>query len=306
MDNNKQQCTHKVLMIRPVDFHQNLETLEDNPFQDTNLSNQLIHQQALAEFDQLVAKLSRAGIKICVVEDSKQPSTPDSIFPNNRISFHPNGLAVQYALKNPNRRLESQLDVLTPLAENAMFNLDKTLDYSIYEKQNMFLEGTGSMVLDRVNRIAFAAISSRTSASLVTKWCLELGYRPIMFDAEYQNQPIYHTNVMMSLGDKIAIFATQAIPNKTERKQVLTAIEQTGRQVIEISPKQMQHFCANILQLRTTDGKSIFALSQSAYDNFSHQQIHILKSQGQLIYSDLSWIEKASGGSVRCLLAEVF
>jgi len=300
------QLTHKILMIRPANFTQNVQTMADNHFQNKQFSCVDIHKKALAEFDDLNQKLLAAGIQVCTVPDQLDPETPDAIFPNNRISFHGDGVTCIYPMKTPNRRLEHQLDVLKPLEKLDMFHCKKQLDYRFYEKEEMFLEGTGSLVLDRVNRIAYAAKSARTSSSLVTKWCLEMGYRPISFAAKYQNVEIYHTNVLMSLGEKVAVICSAAIPNLMERQQVLSALNHSHHEVIDISLEQLSNFCGNILQIKNQQDETFFAMSQCAFEHFSSEQINLLKQDGALIYSDISTIEKAAGGSVRCMLAEVF
>ncbi len=305
------QLTHKVLMVRPANFFQNPQTLSDNSFQIRDDTNSSIHKQALSEFDALVLALEQQGVDVCLIQDTLSPETPDSIFPNNCYSFHGNGLAVIYPMKAPNRQLERQLNVFNFLESEKKFKLTRLLNLTDAEKQNSFLEGTGSMVLDRVNKLAFAAQSQRTDPFLFKNWCSELGYFPIIFDAGYIDQQnlrhsIYHTNVILSIGEKIALIVDETIQDKAQRRAVLRRLEQTNKKILTLSLDQMHHFCGNILQLKTNKGGSVFALSQTAFDHLSSSQISTLEQLGDLVVVDISTIEKASGGSVRCMLAEVF
>ncbi len=302
------QITDTILMVRPNVFYANPETSEDNAFQ--HIENVDLTQQAQAEFDALASALDKAGVNVCVVQDTPEPETPDALFPNNRISFHTNGLAVLYPLRAPNRRLEHELDVLKPLEAGDFFHPKHILDYRGYVEEQKFLEGTGSLVLDRVNRIAYAALSPRTDAYLVQRFCEDMGYFPVAFEAgamihqKWQN--IYHTNVMMSIGEDFAVVVADAIYKPKQRSHVLNTLAASGRHVIVLSIPQMLAFCANLLQLATTDGRKVVAISQAAFDALSESQRKLIGTESQFVVSDISNIEHASGGSVRCMLAEVF
>ena len=304
------QLTNKVLMIRPACFFANPETALDNSFQSPDNQNSQIHTLAQNEFDEVVDALENAGISVCVVQDNKVPQTPDSLFPNNRLSFHGNGLAVAYPMKAENRRAERCLDVFPSLSKQGFFSLKHLLDYTEFEVQNLFLEGTGSMILDRKHKRVFAALSGRTDSIVIKQFCQDFGYESFLFEAGLQTQnnwhQIYHTNVMLSIGEDYALIALDAIKNQRQAGQISEQLRLYGKTLISISLDQMKNFCANILQLRNKQDDKIIVMSKTAYDHFLPAQKHLLEKESEIIYIDIPNIERASGGSVRCMLAEIF
>lgn len=299
------QSTNQVLMIRPVRFAGNVQTAASNRFQ--NLDEQDDAQaQALIEFDALVARLRAAGVTVHLLDDTPEPHTPDSIFPNNWVSFHRDGTVVLYPMLAPNRRLERRMDVLQYLSAQGL-RIAQTIDLSGHETDNKFLEGTGSVVLDRVHRMAYACISPRTDLDVLGDFAQRLDYELVTFDAvDAHGVPIYHTNVLLCVGTRFAVLCTEVIAAH-EQAAVLHALRSTGHEVIEITAAQMQGFAGNMLELRTAGGATCVAMSQSAYESLSAMQREQLQRlAGQLIVSPIPTIERLGGGSVRCMLAEVF
>lgn len=299
------QSTNTVLMIRPVAFAFNEQTSVTNSFQQKpKESNAIIQQKALQEFDYLVNTLTQQCVKVIVVEDTLDPHTPDSIFPNNWFSTHSQGELVLYPMCNTNRQLERRADVIELLKHHS--NCKEELNLSHFESQNMFLEGTGSLILDRINKIAFVAISARANITLVEHFCEKMGYEACVFTAnDTQNEPIYHTNVMMCLGTKFAVICTETISNEAERQNVIFKINETGRQIIEITIDQMNNFAGNMLELKV--GEEYFVvMSSRAYNALNIIQKTSLEHWTKIIHSDISTIEHHGGGSVRCMLGEVF
>ncbi len=299
------QSTNTVLMISPVAFNYNEQTSETNSFQQKpKESNLFIQQKALQEFNDLVNVLTQNGVIVKVVEDTLVPHTPDSIFPNNWFSTHDNGPLVLYPMQSANRQLERREDIIGLIKQNT--KCEKLLDLSYFEYQNLFLEGTGSLVLDRINKIAFVAISPRADITLVQYFCEKMGYEACVFTAnDAQNKPIYHTNVMMCMGTKFAVICTETIRNKTERQNVLAKIHKTGRQIIEITMEQMNNFAGNMLELNVAE-RYFVAMSSQAFNALNEVQKSNLEQYATIIHSDISTIEHHGGGSVRCMLGEVF
>ncbi len=303
------QTTNTLLLIQPVAFKKNEETAVNNHFQkDTKTTQKVVQEKALAEFNSLVEKLQKAGIKTIIAKDTKKPVTPDSIFPNNWISFH-NGKVCVYPMFAKNRRDERREAILEKV-ENEGFKITEIIDYTAAEEEGFFLEGTGSMVLDRENQIAYCALSPRSDEALFIEFCEDLEYTPIIFRANHtvngKRKPIYHTNVMMSIGEQFAVICLQTIDDKKQRKQVAETLQNSGKQVINLTEEQITQFAGNMLQVKGTKNKRYIVMSTTAYKSLSKAQINLLKNHGTIIKSDVSTIEKNGGGSVRCMLAEVF
>lgn len=303
-------CTDTILMIEPVTFGFNHETAVNNYFQQENLMSQEETQnRALIEFNAMVAMLQESGIKVITVKDTLYPNTPDSIFPNNWISFHLNNHVVFYPMFAENRRLERRMDILLEIEKQLGRKFYYT-DYSGFEMKNVFLEGTGSIVPDRKNRIAYASISPRTDKDLFLKFCKEMDFRPVYFHAKQNVNgrplPVYHTNVMMSVADKYAVICLKSIHDKTEYEKVAKELVDSGKQIIEISNEQMYHFAGNMLQLKNESGEKFLVMSKSAYNSLTSEQLNQLETFNQLLVASVPIIEKNGGGSVRCMIAEIF
>lgn len=302
------QSTNTILMVRPADFRANEETAVNNYFQDTVTVNKDTNLLAKAEFDNAVKTLEAAGVQVIVVEDSGKFDTPDSIFPNNVISFH-DDKAILYPMFATNRRREIFLAHLGILEKHGI-KFKTIKDYSLYADQEIFLEGTGVLILDRENKIAYCSISERANESLVQLYCEDNGYQPIIFHAtqevEKQRLPIYHTNVMMALGSKFCVICLNSIQNTEEQNQLIQSLESTQKTIIPISEAQIHSFCGNILELKNKDDETLIVMSEQAYKAFSEEQKQQLSNFGQLVYMPIYTIEKFGGGSIRCMIAEVF
>ena len=296
------QNTSKVLMIRPVAFTYNAETAVNNSFQIVG-NAESAQEKALQEFDELVDKLNKNGIDVTVIDDTPIPHTPDSIFPNNWVSFHENGTVILYPMYAANRRAERKFfDTLSK-----KFKPSNTIDLTEYEAENIFLEGTGSMVLDRDNKIAYACISPRTNKKVLEDFCNKMHYTACIFTAvDDKGAEIYHTNVMMCVADKYVVICLDSIKDNAEREHVKNAIGNSGKKIINISAEQMNNFAGNMLQLQNKDGEKILVMSEQAYKALNNEQISNLEKFNKIIYSDLSSIEINGGGSARCMIAEVF
>lgn len=302
------QLTSHVLMIRPVNFGFNHETAVNNHYQNSSneLNGKEVQQLALREFDGLVDKLRSSGISVTVIEDSNEPTTPDSIFPNNWVSFHEEGRTALYPMFAKNRRTERRPDILKTLnrSENHMF------DMSGHESEYHFLEGTGSMVLDRKNKVVYACLSQRTNQKLLQEWAAEMEYSSCVFRATQNvdgtENPIYHTNVMMSVGEGLAVFCPEVIRKKTEREAVLNSLKKSGHEIVVITEKQVNQFAGNMLQLINSDGEKIMVMSTQAFESLTKDQITTIEERSTITHSELITIETLGGGSARCMLAEVF
>jgi hypothetical protein len=304
MDNKNKQTTSQVLMIRPAAFTYNAETAVNNAFQKNNASED-IQQKALGEFDAFVDKLRAAGINVNVVQDSAEPHTPDSIFPNNWISFHQDGTIVLYPMFAKNRRAERKPGVTDAIGK--LFDVSGRLDFTGEEANGRFLEGTGSMVLDRENRIAYACLSARTDQQLFMDWCKQMQYEACSFvSKDERGGEIYHTNVMMCVADRYVVICLDSIVDPQERKRVIDTIQKTQKQIVEISYGQMNQFAGNMLQLENRQGEKFLVMSSSAYHALSAEQVEQLQGFNPIIHADLTTIETNGGGSARCMIAEVF
>ena len=305
----KKQITDTVLMIRPVRFRTNEETIVNNYFQKgINITQEAINRKAQQEFDMLVQKLKEVGVHVIQVEDIYEQDTPDSIFPNNWISFHNNGDVAIYPMFAENRRRERREDILD-IVEEAGFEIENVFDYTEAEDEGIFLEGTGAMVLDRIHRKAYCALSPRASEELFIEFCEDFEYTPVIFRAfqktDGELKPIYHTNVMMALGRTFAIVCLDTIEDKKERKNVLNHLKEDKKEIITISREQVDYYAGNMLEVKGKE-HSYLVMSQTAYESLTPQQIEAIERHTQILYSDLSTIEICGGGSARCMLAEVF
>ncbi len=306
-----QQTTNTILMVRPASFRLNEETAINNYYQQSNEVHPptTINEQAQQEFDRFVKVLQRAGITTIVVQDTVQPDTPDALFPNNWISFHDNGDIALYPMFAENRRLERREDILTTLESNG-FLIENIVDYTQAEKEGVFLEGTGSMVLDRANQKAYCALSPRADEHLFIEFCEDFEFTPILFTANQtvknERKAIYHTNVMMSIAETFAIVCLNSIDDKKERKELIKHLKTDGKEIIAISEKQVNQFAGNMLQVRGTDNQLFLVMSSAAYHSLSKEQIQKIEKHCSIIHSDLNTIETYGGGSARCMMAAIF
>ena len=301
------QTTDTVLMIEPAAFGFNAETAQNNYFQ-INSENAETQTKALQEFNNFVEKLRSKGINVITVKDTLEPHTPDSIFPNNWISMHSDGTVVLYPMCAVNRRWERRNDILEMIQKN--FKVKEIIDLSAPENDGKFLEGTGSMIFDHDNKIAYGSVSLRLDEKLFREFCEKFGFTPVVFHsyqtANNERLPIYHTNVMMCVADQFVVICLDCIDDETERVKVVNAIVNSGKEIIEISENQMQQFAGNMLQVHNAEGKKFLVMSQSAYQSLTQEQISNIEKYSEIIYSDLETIETNGGGSARCMLAEVF
>jgi hypothetical protein len=297
------QTTSNVLMIRPLHFMYNAETAVNNSFQvKGDQSN--ITEKALNEFDVLVNQLQNEGIDVTVVEDSPSPHTPDAIFPNNWISFHESGVYCLYPMFAPNRRKERKVEVLDIIKKK--FNYRELIDFTEYETREKFLEGTGSMVLDRDKRIAYACLSPRTDISVLEEFCKKLNYKPIAFHStDDQGQPIYHTNVMMCVTDRLVVICLDSITNSEEKKYVSETILTSGKEIVPITAAQMNQFAGNMLQLENKNHEKIMVMSSAAWNSLYATQKELLTQNNRIVHVSLQNIESNGGGSARCMIAEI-
>ena len=303
------QITNTVLMIRPVRFRMNEQTAVNNYFQEKiDTENQQINHQAQQEFDTFVQKLRLVGVKVIVVDDIYEQNTPDSVFPNNWISFHQNGNVALYPMFAENRRRERREDILDKI-EAEGFNIENIYDYTSAEQENIFLEGTGVMILDRVNRKAYCALSPRADEDLFIEFCEDFEYTPIIFHAYQQVDDkqalIYHTNVMMAVGDTFAVICADSITDKKERKNVLAHLKDDKKDIIYITTQQMHQFAGNMLQVQGNNS-TYLVMSDAAYQSLTPVQINQLEQHTKILHTNLTTIETCGGGSARCMLAEVF
>jgi len=295
-----------IMMVRPAAFGFNEETAASNSFQrETFLSNNEILDEALHEFDRAANELRSHGINVHVVEDTLIPRKPDAVFPNNWISFHPDGTLILYPMEALNRRCERRLEVVLELQQK--FNFEKVLDLTHFESENLFLEGTGSVVFDHENKVAFAAISSRTSEVVFQELCKQIQYTPFMFAAFDENgQPIYHTNVVMCIGDDFVVVCLECMPDEQSRGLFVNEVSRLGKGVLEISVAQMNAFAGNMLLLRDSENNNKLVLSETAYQSLTSAQFDFLKQRIDFVRFEIPLIETIGGGSARCMLAEVF
>lgn len=300
------QTTNNIFVVKPSNFVFNAETAGSNAFQNKlNENQETINQQVWSEFDGFVMKLKAKGINVTVFEDTHSPQKPDSVFPNNWISLHPYGTMILYPMFAPNRRLERRRDLIDSLKTN--FKITKIVDLSKYEAENRFLEGTGSIVFDHDNKLAYACLSPRTDKGILEEVCAILNYKPVAFYSHDQaGKEIYHTNVMMCIAEKFAVICLDSITDEHEKLAVSESLTKTGHEIIDISFEQMNHFAGNMLALKTNANKSILALSQSSFDILTSEQIATIEKYSELLPLAVHTIETIGGGSARCMIAEVF
>lgn len=302
------QITNNIMMIEPVSFNYNTETAINNYYQinNTALSKEEIQQKALKEFKEFVSLLRSKNINVIVFKDTENPKTPDSIFPNNWVSFHIDGEIVLYPMYAKNRRLERRNDIIQKLRDD--FIVKKINDFSYYENQELYLEGTGSMILDRENKICYAAISDRTNKNIVNDFCNQLNFKPILFtsnqDVRGKRLAIYHTNVMMCITTNFAILCLDSIDCNEEKDRVIDILNETKKEIISISEEQTNKFAGNMLEVE--GDKKYLVMSKSAYSCLTENQIKKINKYCEILYSDLSTIEDYGGGSARCMMAEIF
>lgn len=306
-----QQTTNTILMIRPINFRMNEQTAVNNYYQKVidAILPQTVNAKAQQEFDVYVDKLRGIGVNVIVADDTNDFDTPDAIFPNNWVSFHENGDVGLYPMFAENRRLERSEDVLEAV-ENAGFVINNIVDYTDAEQEQVFLEGTGSLVLDRVNRKAYCALSPRADEDLFIEFCEDFEYMPVIFSANQtvngERKAIYHTNVMMCLGETFAVICLSSIDDKKERKNVIGHLKEDGKDIIDITEAQVNNFAGNMLQVRGGNDERYLVMSQAAYDSLTASQIERLKKHTNILSSSLDVIEACGGGSARCMMAEVF
>lgn len=304
--------TSTLLMIRPIGFRLNEQTAVNNYYQKAieGVTPENVQARALAEFDAFVEKLRSVGVTVIVVEDTLEPSTPDSIFPNNWISFHDNGTIGLYPMYAENRRLERRTDIVERL-KNEGLTVNNTIDFTASEQEGKFLEGTGSLIFDRANKVAYAAISERTNLDVIKDFEEKMDYKVVSFISNQtvgnQRLPIYHTNVMMAMGDQFTVICLDTIDDTDERSKVVASLKKNNKEIIEISEAQKARFAGNMLQVENEMGEPMMVMSQAAYSVLDvSQKTTLLKYNKQIISSSLDTIEALGGGSARCMMAEVF
>ena len=294
----------EILMVRPYQFYFNQQTAANNFFQ-SNVNIENANELAIAEFDAMVEKLRAHQIKVNVVQDTKDPSTPDSIFPNNWVSTHEGGTLCLYPMFAQNRRSERKSTVIDFLESN--YKIENTLDLTDLEKEGSFLEGTGSMVLDHKNKIAYGCLSERLDKNAFNEWCDKMQFKPIAFKAvDDKAQPIYHTNVLMCMGDQFVVICSDSIPNEQERQMLLDSFARTNKEVIEISQDQLNHFAGNMLQVFDITEKPHLIMSEQAYKSLHTAQLKSLEKYNPLLPISIPTIEALGGGSTRCMMAEIY
>ncbi|MGB5982221.1 MAG: arginine deiminase-related protein [Nonlabens sp.] len=303
------QITDTVFMIRPVQFRLNEQTAVNNFYQDEDASIVNENEKAQEEFDAFAKALQVKGINVIIVDDDNKHDTPDSIFPNNWISTHENGDVVLYPMFAENRRYERRPEVLDTIEQHG-FKIENIVDYTSAEDQGVFLEGTGSLLLDRANEIAYCSLSDRAHEELLIEFCEDLEFTPVIFTA-YQSvngerKPIYHTNVMMALGERYAVVCLDAIDDKKERKNLLQHLKKSEKEVIAITERQVNSFAGNMMQVLNDAGERFLIMSNTAYKSLTKEQVSKLEKYNEIIHPDITTIETLGGGSVRCMMAEIF
>jgi hypothetical protein len=301
------QCTSHILMIRPAKFGFNPETAASNAFQssDTSLSVEEISEKAKNEFDYFVSKLTKCGIHIHVVEDTELPHKPDAVFPNNWFTTHEDGMVITYPMQAIARRRERREDILEGLG--LQFRISNRYNLEDYEEEGKFLEGTGSLIPDRTNKLVYACISPRTDPDLVNEYCRITAYKPVLFVAKDKwGLDIYHTNVMMCMGDTFVVICLDSVQNTNERSMLVEMFEKTGKTIIDITLEQMNSFAGNMLQVCNDAGKTYLVMSSQAYASLRPDQIETILKHTEILHAPIPIIEKFGGGSARCMMAEIF
>jgi hypothetical protein len=299
----QEQITDTVLMIRPVNFGFNAETAASNAFQ-TNTESADTQTEALERFDAFVKLLKSRKVNVIVVEDTPNPFTPDSIFPNNWFSTHHSGKVILYPMEAANRRAERRMDIIESLAKK--HHVAETIDFTHYEADGKYLEGTGSLILDRIHKVAYACISSRTNLEVLTDWGKTMNYEICSFTSTDANQkPVYHSNVMMCMGDDFAVICLDSISDLDERLRVKQTLEKYKKRIVEISLAQMNFFAGNMLLIKNKLNQKLLVMSETAYKSLNKSQILVLEEYADLVHIELGIIETLGGGSARCMLAEI-
>lgn len=306
------QTTSTLLMIRPVGFRMNEQTAVNNYYQKVldGLSPEKVNEAAIQEFDRFVSVLESKGINVISIQDTANPDTPDSIFPNNWVSFHHDARVALYPMFAENRRLERREDIFEDLKNHYGFEINEIIDFTEFEDHSKYLEGTGSMILDRSNRIAYAALSERTDRRAFELFCEVFDYVGVVFEAFQsvgdERKLIYHTNVMMCIANHFAIVCLNSIDDAQEREMLTQTIRDSGKEIISISEEQTQRFAGNMLEVANSEGKSYLVMSTSAFEALNAEQIERIEKHSEIIHSSLDTIEACGGGSARCMMAEVF
>jgi len=300
-----EHLTSNILMISPDKFRNNEHTLSDNLFQSRKFNEDKVKLIALKEFDKLRDVILKSGINVFSFDDDSKFDTPDAVFPNNWISFHHHHKAILYPMFAPNRRFERESKILNKLSRSGI-EVELINDYSVYENENKFLEGTGSIVLDRRSKTAYCSVSKRSNLDLFKKFCLDMDYVPVTFNSSYQSKPIYHTNVMMSICNNFSVICLDSIHSKKERENIIEKLNNSGLEIIDISLDQMTSFLGNCIQLINTDSSPILIMSSRAFKSISKSQLKKIESHSEIIHSDIKTIENNGGGSARCMIAEIF
>ncbi len=306
----QKQVTNAVVMVRPAAFRMNEQTAVNNYFQeDLKLKNEEINRKAQREFDAFAKALTTAGIRVLALDDDMRLNTPDSIFPNNWVSTHENGDVAVYPMYAENRRKERREEFFTKI-EDAGYLIKNIIDYTDAEEEGIFLEGTGSIVLDRPYEKAYCALSPRADEDLFIEFCEDFHYFPVIFTAwqtvDGKRLPIYHTNVMMCVAEQFCIICLDTIDDKKELQQVINHLKESGKEIIPISEEQMAHFAGNMLQLRNDHGKDYLVMSLAAHKSLNQSQLDKISNYCDILSSDLETIETCGGGSARCMMAEIF
>ncbi|MCS6833430.1 MAG: arginine deiminase-related protein [Flammeovirgaceae bacterium] len=298
--------TKHILMVRPASFGFNEETAKDNAFQNaTDPNSKEVSEKALQEFDGFVKALKEAGVNVIVIHDTPIPRKPDAIFPNNWFTSHADGKLFYYPMKSPLRRLERRKDIFETLSQD--FVIQEVIDLSHYEEQDRFLEGTGSMIFDRIHKICYACISQRTDKGILEELCGKLGYEMVVFTAkDAQGKPIYHTNVMMALGTELAIICGASIPDNREREMVFKRLKDTGKVIIDVTLAQMLGFTCNVLEATNSKGETLLTMSERAYKTFTPEQLKTIEKYAKIVKAPLYTIEEVGGGGSRCMMAEIY
>ena len=297
--------TSRILMISPNKFRNNELTITDNSFQSKQVNHISISDNAISEFERLKEAISKKGILVHALDDDSEFDTPDAVFPNNWISFHKSHKAVLYPMFASNRRLERKSSTLEKLFNQGL-NIEIIKDYSQFENDNKFLEGTGSIVLDRKNKFAYCSLSSRSNNELLQLFCSEMNYIPIVFNSTYQSKPIYHTNVMMSICNNFSIICLDSIKDENQRRSVKANLKDSNLEIIDITIDQMCSFLGNSIQLIDSNYNPLLVMSSRAYKSIKSSQLNIIEKHTDIIHADIKTIEENGGGSARCMIAEIF
>ena len=297
--------TSKILMVSPDKFRNNEFTISDNSFQAKKIQKSSISANAIDEFERLKKVILNKGVSVYSLSDDSEFDTPDAVFPNNWISFHNSNKALLYPMYALNRRFERKSSTLEKLSKQGI-DIQIIKDYSHFENDNKFLEGTGSLVLDRRNKFAYCSLSNRSNNDLVDLFCLQMNYKPIVFNSFYNSVPIYHTNVMMSICNKFSIICLDSIKDKNQKTAVIANLKNSNLEIIDIKIDQMSSFLGNCIQLIDSKSNPLLVMSSRAYNSINNSQLKKIEKHTDIIYSDLKTIEDNGGGSARCMIAEIF